>query len=93
MTALGEAPGGAPLIKSLTEAIADLSLLYAGTDDNKAQASLKSYVDSIEPEHVAAVGALPARVILEAFASAVMGEKHKIEAGGASRAWVAFEVN
>jgi hypothetical protein len=86
MMLLNDAPGGARLIESLTKAIADLSLLYAGTNDHAARASLDGYVESIEPELVAGVGAGPARIILEAFASAVMGEKHKIEAQGASRA-------
>jgi hypothetical protein len=86
MTTLGDAPGGAQLIEDLTRAIKDLSLLYAHTPDERAQASLKAYVERIEPQLVADVGAGPARVILEAFASAVMTEKHKIESGGASRA-------
>jgi hypothetical protein len=86
MTMLKDAPGGVKLIESLTKAIRDLALLYACTDDNKAQASLKAYVERIEPELAAAVGAGPARIILDAFVSAVMGEKHKIEARGASRA-------
>jgi hypothetical protein len=83
---LKDAPGGPQLIESLTKAIKDLSLLYAFTDDDKAQASLKAYVETIEPQLIAGVGAGPAMVILDAFASAVMGEKHKIEVNGASRA-------
>jgi hypothetical protein len=86
MTLLKDAPGGAALIESLTEAIVDLSLLYAGTDDGKAQASLQAYIERIDSELVAGVGAGPAKVILEAFASAVMVEKHKIEARGMARA-------
>lgn len=84
---LGEAPGGAKLIESHTQAIKDLSLLYANTPDDKAQASLKACIDKIQAELSEAVGAGTAAKILEAFASAVMGEKHKIEALGASRAW------
>jgi hypothetical protein len=86
MTTLRNAPGGANLIESLTQAIKDLSLLYANTPDDKAQASLKAYVDNIQPELTEAVGAGTAAKILEAFRSAVMTEKHKIESGGASRA-------
>jgi hypothetical protein len=86
MMTLANAPGGARLIESLGKAIADLALLYAHTDDGRARASLMAYVQRIEPELVAGVGAGPARVILEAFAAAVMGEKHKIEALAASRA-------
>jgi hypothetical protein len=86
MTTLADAPGGPELIQSLTKAIRDLSLLYAFTDDDKAEESLKSYVESIEPDLAAGVGAGPARIILDAFAATVMTEKHKIETNGASRA-------
>lgn len=83
---LKDAPGGAALIESLTEAIKDLSLLYAGTPDERAKASLKSYVAGIESELIAGVGAGPAKIMLEAFAAAVMGEKHRVESDGTSRA-------
>jgi hypothetical protein len=79
---LGEAPGGPVLIEALTQAIKD----HAGTPTDKARLHLETYISAIEPTIIEAVGAGPAQVILEAFASAVMGEKHKIEAGGASRA-------
>ena len=64
----------------------DLSLCFAATPDDAAQASLQAYVARIKPALVAAVGADAAATILEAFASAVMTEKRRIEAGGASRA-------
>lgn len=83
---LKDAPGGPSLIDSLTTAINDLSLLYASTPDDRAQDSLKEFIERVEAELITGVGAGPARTILEAFASAVMGEKHKIEAAGASRA-------
>jgi hypothetical protein len=86
MTTLGEAPGGPVLIEALTKAIADFSLLYAGTPDRKALPHLESYIGRIEPTIIEAVGAGPAKIILEAFASAVIGEKHRHEANGASRA-------
>jgi hypothetical protein len=65
----------------------NLSLLYAHTPDDKASASLQGYVDKVRPVLREAVGAGTAEEILETFASAVMGRKHEIEAGGASRAW------
>jgi len=83
---LKDVPGGPALIARLTQAMKGLSLLYAGTPDEKAQASLKEYVDAIRPDLVASVGANNANKMLEAFTSAVMGEKHRIEAAGASRA-------
>ena len=86
MTTLGDAPGGAQLIESLTDAVKTLSLAYAGTPDEEAKAHLQTYIDKIQPELMEAVGAGTAAKILEAFASAVMGRKHEIEAGGASRA-------
>ena len=48
--------------------------------------SLRDYIGRIESELTEAVGAGTAAKLLEAFASAVMGLKHEIEAGGASRA-------
>ena len=83
---LKDAPGGAGLIESLTNAVKDLSLLYAHSPDDIARASLEAYIDKVKPELSEAVGAGTAANILEAFASAVMGRKHEIEAGGASRA-------
>ena len=83
---LKDAPGGASLIASLTEAVKDLALLYAATPDMRAQASLKAYINRIEPELAAAVGPGNARVILDTFAATVMSEKHRHEAQGASRA-------
>jgi hypothetical protein len=85
-TTLGAVPGGPELIDSLTKAIADFSLLYAGTPDERARPHLESYIGRIEPSIVEAVGAGPAKIILQAFASAVMGEKHRHEVRGASRA-------
>jgi hypothetical protein len=86
MTTLGDAPGGAHLIQSLTEAVKTLSLVYAGTPDEEAKAHLQTYIDKIQPELTEAVGAGTAVKILDAFASAVMGRKREIEVGGASRA-------
>jgi hypothetical protein len=86
MTLLKDAPGGQSLIAALTGAVRDLALLYAATHDDRAQASLKTYIDRIGPELVTAIGAGAAKSILEAFASVVMTEKHKIESGGISRA-------
>jgi hypothetical protein len=83
---LGEAPGGAVLIESLINAIKDFSLLYAATPDDRARPHLESYIGSIEPSIIEAVGAGNARVILDTFAATVMGEKHKHEAQGVSRA-------
>jgi hypothetical protein len=86
MNTLGDAPGGAQLIQSLTDAVKKLALLYAGTPDEKAKAHLQTYVDKIQSELTEAVGAGTAAKLLEGFASAVMGLKLEIEAGGASRA-------
>jgi hypothetical protein len=47
----------------------------------------RGYLQSIiEPGIIEAVGDGPAKIMLEAFASVVMSEKHKIESQGASRA-------
>jgi hypothetical protein len=70
----------------LTSAIKDLSLLYAHSPDDKARASLQSYVDKILPELTKAVGARMAARILEIFTAAVIGRKNEIESGGVSRA-------
>jgi hypothetical protein len=86
MTTLGDAPGGAQLIQSLTDAVKKLALLYADTPDENAKAHLQTYIDKIKPELTEAVGAGTAAQLLAGFASAVMGLKHEIEAGGASRA-------
>jgi hypothetical protein len=86
MTTLGNAPGGKELIESLAKAIKDLALLYANTPDDRAQESLDGYVDRISPELIEAVGAGNAAKMLEAFRSAVLTEKHKIESAGTSRA-------
>ena len=69
----------AGLAASMMEAIKNLSLLYAGTPDDKASASLRSYIDKVRPSLREAVGAGAAEDILETFASAVMGRKHEIE--------------
>jgi hypothetical protein len=83
---LKDAPGGAELISSLADAIKDLSLLYAGTPDHRAVGSLSAYIEEIRPDLVEAVGSGLAARILGTFTNAVMGRKHQIEAGGASRA-------
>ncbi|QIG94422.1 hypothetical protein [Bradyrhizobium sp. 6(2017)] len=75
------APSGARFIDVLTEAVKTLSLLYAGTPDDLARASLDSYVAKITPDIGEAVGPDTAANILEAFAATVMGEKHRIERG------------
>jgi hypothetical protein len=85
MTTLGDAPGGAELIASLTEAIEQLALLFAFTPDDKAEAALMAYCDRLEPEFTEAVGAETAAKMLDVLASAVMTEKHAIERGIASR--------
>jgi len=85
-TTLGNATGGAQLIESLIEAVKTFGLLYAATPDERAKAHLQTYVDKIRPELSEAVGAGTAAQILEGFTVAVMGLKHEIESGGASRA-------
>jgi hypothetical protein len=83
---LKDTPGGAQLIADLTEAIEKLALLYSGTPDDAAREHLQSYIDRIEPSIFAAVGADTAAKMLDVFRRAVMGEKHRIESSGASRA-------
>jgi hypothetical protein len=84
---LTDAPGGRYLIAALTEAAKDLSLIYANSPDDRAQASLRAYLERIRPELVGAVGTGPAtQIILDGFASAVMSEKRRMEAEGVSRA-------
>ena len=82
---LKDAPGGAQLIETLTEAVKTLSLAYAGTPDDRAGPHLEGYLNSIEPCIIEAVGAAKAQVLLEVFRLAVMGRKHEIEAQGTSR--------
>ena len=70
----------------LISAVKELTLLYASTPDDRAQASLQAYVAKIMPELTEAIGADLAAKTLEVFVGAVMDEKHRIEAAGASRA-------
>jgi hypothetical protein len=83
---LGEAPGGPQFINSLLEAIKDFSLLYSGTPEDRARPHLESYLSSIEPAIIEAVGARNAPILLDGFRHAVFTRKHEIEAQGASRA-------
>ncbi|HLZ03428.1 MAG TPA: hypothetical protein VKR55_14915 [Bradyrhizobium sp.] len=86
MTTLGSAPGGAQFIDSLVEAIKTLALLYASTPDARALPHLEQYAAMIQPAVSEAIGAGSAARLLNAFRSAVMTEKHRIESSGASRA-------
>jgi hypothetical protein len=86
MTTLGNAPGGAELIDSLTGAIETLALLYSGTDDDRASAHLESYITKIKPSITEAVGADTAARMLDVFRCTVLGEKRRLESNGASRA-------
>jgi hypothetical protein len=71
MTTFEDAPGGAQLIKSLTEAVKKLSLLYAYTPDEEAKAHLQTYIDKIQPELTEAVGAgTAAKLLAETIAVA-----------------------
>jgi hypothetical protein len=79
---LKDAPGGTKLIRSLIEAIKDLSLLYAGTPDERAQPHLESYLSAIGPVIIEAVGAAKAPIILDGLRRAVMTRKLAIENGG-----------
>jgi hypothetical protein len=85
-TLLGDAPGGAALIDSLTDAVRTLALLYANTPDARALPHLQSYIDAIEPSLVEAVGPDKAQVILNALRRAVMGYKHELESKGGGNA-------
>jgi hypothetical protein len=86
MTTLKDVPGGMAFAECLAAAVDDLSLAYAFTPDDRAAPHLEAFLRSIEPHMVEAVGAGKAPIWLEAFRGAVMGRKHAIEAGGASRA-------
>jgi hypothetical protein len=83
---LKDAPGGAQLIDSLTEAIKTLSLLYAGTPDDKASEHLQSYLDRIEPGIIGTIGPVSTAKMLDIFRRTVLSEKRRLESGGASRA-------
>jgi hypothetical protein len=78
---LKDAPGGAKLIESLTDAVKKLSLLYAGTPDDQARSSLEAYIGRIEAAIIEAVGARKAPTLLNAFRGAVMTRKQEIETG------------
>jgi hypothetical protein len=82
----GKAPGGPLLIEALAEVVRDYSLLYANTPDANARLHFETLVAAIEPSVIEAVGAKMAPKWLDALRGAVMGRKHEIEAGGASRA-------
>lgn len=86
MIMIGDALGGEAFIASLAKAVKMLSLLYAATPDEAARMHLESYIGSIERTVVGAVGARPAANLLDTFRCTVMAEKHRLEAGGASRA-------
>jgi hypothetical protein len=83
---LGEAPGGPVLIASLMEAIKNFALLYAGTPNDRARPHLESYLGSIEPGIIEAVGASNAPILLDGMRRAVMTRKRELEAAGGSRA-------
>lgn len=83
---LGDLPAGVDLIASLTEAARTLSLLYANTPDERAEASLHRYTATIRPDLNKAVGERMARQMIDAFTNTVMAQKHRIESAGASRA-------
>ncbi len=86
MTTPGEAPAVTEFIASLADAVKKLSLLYAGTPDDRARPHLEDYLSSIEHGIIEAVGAGKATLISNGFRGAVMGRKHEIEGGGVSRA-------
>jgi hypothetical protein len=82
---LGDAPGGEVLIEALVGSLNDLSLLYAGTPDDKARSSLEGYISRIEPSIAEALGSSNAARLVETFRRGVMGRKYEIEGCGASR--------
>lgn len=81
-----DAPGGREFVNSLVGAIKDFALLYAGTPDDCAVPHLESYIEAIRPTVIGSVGPRMAETILDTFSAAVIGEKHRIESAGASRA-------
>jgi hypothetical protein len=84
---LKDAPGSVRFfVESSAEVIKKLSLLYAGTPDAKARLHLETYIRAIESGVIENIGAGRAPIILNVLRRAVMTRKHKIEAGGASRA-------
>jgi hypothetical protein len=86
MITLKDVPGGMAFAECLAAAVDDLSLAYSHTPDSQAGPHLESFLRSIEPAIVDAVGAGKAPIWLDAFRGAVMTRKHMLEAGGASRA-------
>jgi hypothetical protein len=82
MTILQDAPGGAAFIASIVDAAKSFALLYAGTSDDQSIPHLESFIASIEPIIVDAVGAGPAAKILEAMRATIMTHKHELERGG-----------
>jgi hypothetical protein len=86
MTMLKDVRGGVKFAECLAKAVDDLSFAYAFTSDSRAGPHLESFLGSIEPAIVEAVGAGNAPIWINAFRGAVMGRKREIEAGGASRA-------
>jgi len=86
MITLKDAPGGMAFAECLAKAVDDLSLAYSFTPDSQAGQHLESFLRSITPAIIEAVGSGQAPAWLEAFRGAVMDRKNALEAAGASRA-------
>jgi hypothetical protein len=82
MTMLKDTPGGTAFAECLARAVDDLSLLYAGTPDDRARPHLESYLSSIEPALAEAVGTGKVPIWVNAFRGAVMTRKREIEGNG-----------
>jgi hypothetical protein len=89
MIKLADAPGGARLIEVLSVAVRDLSLLYAGTPDDRAQVHLHKFCAWLEVNLATAVGTATATEVARKFRETVIGRKHEIEAAGPNAAMVA----
>jgi hypothetical protein len=84
MITLKDVPGGMAFAECLAAAVDDLSFAYAFTQDSQARPHLESFLRSIEPAMIDAVGASKAPAWLNAFRGAVMTRKRKIEVGSGS---------
>jgi hypothetical protein len=85
MITLKDVPGGMKFAETLATAVDDLSFAYSFTLDERAGPHLESYLHSIEPAIVEAVGASNAPAWLDAFRSKVLTRKWDIENSCVSR--------
>jgi hypothetical protein len=79
---LKDAPGGRQFIDTCLASIADVALAFTGEPDERVLASLEEMKENLARGLAETLGPDAAAKIAEAFVGTVMGEKHRLEAGG-----------